>query len=134
MNRWTPRCLLNSCYPFVILEVLVFPCHLPPCFALMCFNRESSRYPALKEIICWSHASLKILSVPSVATLSPSTNIRMSVSKGVPQTHKHPGNLALHHRSRAPSLPTQVSCHHRPIKTSQPQNSLFCLRRAVAWA
>jgi hypothetical protein len=80
-SKMSPKIMLPFCHPRSIC-FLVSPA---PCFILTHFNRESSRYPALKEIICWSHASLKILSVPNTATLSPTTSMRVSVSKGVPQ-------------------------------------------------
>lgn len=87
-SKLPPNFMFPFCYPRSI-------CFLESSalgFMLTHFYWETSRHPALKEVT----------RVPSVAALSPSTSVRMSVSKGVPK-QIHPGSSAPEELSAQPS-------------------------------
>lgn len=122
MDRWidgqldskmSPKIMLPFCHPISIC-FLVSPA---PWLVLTCFNRGKFYISSLKGNHMSTTCQPQNPECPPYGSSLPKHNTRMSVGKGVPQTHKHAGNLVLlNNRSWAPSLSTQVPHHHRPIK------------------
>lgn len=110
-DRQTLRCLLISYFPFVIQEVFVFLSS--PKFCINTFLQGKFSMSSCKgNHILVTHLP-QIPSVPSVATLSSSIRMKMSVNKGVPK-QTHPGSQVF--CTRGAQCPAFPRC---PITTGQ---------------